>query len=88
MVIEILKTGIVIVLDFYQIYFMENILKFAKNPKCGYGVLERRNRGGYKTEGEPFVGCSEFFSEEKCDYKHVFKNGIYKNSNYLIDSYW
>ena len=31
MVIEILKTGIAIVLDFYQIYFMENILKFTKN---------------------------------------------------------
>ena len=31
MVIEILKTGIAIVLGFYQIYFMENILKFTKN---------------------------------------------------------
>ena len=28
MVIGILKIGIVIVLDFYQIYFMENILEF------------------------------------------------------------
>ena len=30
MVLKILKTGIVIVLDFYQIYFMENILKFTE----------------------------------------------------------
>ena len=31
MVLGILKIGIAIVLDFYQIYFMENILKFTKN---------------------------------------------------------
>ena len=31
MVLESLKTGIAIVLDFYQIYFMENILKYTKN---------------------------------------------------------
>ncbi len=76
--------------SFYSSGYCDNVdFDFDANcPKCGYGVLERRNRGGYKTEGEPFVGCSEFFSEEKCDYKHVFKNGIYKNSNYLIDSYW
>ena len=36
MVIEILKIGIAIVLDFYRIYFMENILKIAKNP---YGSI-------------------------------------------------
>ena len=33
MVIERLKTGIAMVLGFYQIYFMENILKFTKNLK-------------------------------------------------------
>jgi len=38
MVIESLKTGIAIVLDFYQIYFMENILNFTKNPSGRYRI--------------------------------------------------
>ena len=76
--------------SFFNSGYCDNVdFDFNANcPKCGYGVLERRNKGGHKSQGEPFVGCSEFYSEEKCDYKHVFKNGIYKNSNYLIDSFW
>ena len=75
--------------SFYSFGYCDNVIDFDANcPKCGNGKLVRRNKGGYKTQGEPFIGCSKFFSEQKCDYKNVFKNGIYKNSNYLIDSYW
>ena len=38
MVIERLKTGIAIVLGFYQIYFMENILKFTNNIRNKYKI--------------------------------------------------
>jgi DNA helicase-4 len=60
----------------------------ARCPKCGYGTLEKKYKGGFKSKGQPFIGCSNFNSQKKCDYTQPFKNGIYKNSNYLIDNYW
>ena len=60
----------------------------ANCPKCGYGKLEKRYKGGFMSKGQPFIACSSFNSQDKCDYTHSFTNGIYKNSNYLIDSYW
>ena len=70
MVIEILKTGIAIVLDFYQIYFMENILKFTKNPSVRYRIWT----------------CDFFLVREGYTSKLIYKTTITWRADYITSS--